>query len=106
MFMLMRWMLKPFSSIRKEEVMLTLLQISYARLTHGHLLRGDLAPICILCGMPLPFYTSCGSGHIVTWNARCSIFMVGKLCTILEVDLHNGSNVVAFLCGMRVDRYI
>jgi hypothetical protein len=41
------------SPVRKEEVMLTCLQISHACLTRGHLLYWQLVPVCTSCENPL-----------------------------------------------------
>lgn len=41
------------SSARKEEVMPTCLQVGHIHLTLGHLLHGELALVCIYCGVPL-----------------------------------------------------
>jgi hypothetical protein len=42
-----------FSSIRRDEVILTRLRMGHTRLTNGHLLRGVPAPLCFNCDVPL-----------------------------------------------------
>jgi hypothetical protein len=39
--------------LQEEEVMLTPICIGHTCLTHGHLLCGELAPVCINCAVPL-----------------------------------------------------
>jgi hypothetical protein len=41
------------SALRREEVMLTRLQIGHTRLTHGYFLRGELAPFGNNCSHPM-----------------------------------------------------
>ena len=38
---------------RRDQVFLTRCRIGHSRLTHGHLLKGELAPECIPCQCPL-----------------------------------------------------
>jgi hypothetical protein len=44
---------QSFRAVRKDEVTLTRLQIGHTRLTRGHLVRGEPAPVCTRCGVPL-----------------------------------------------------
>jgi hypothetical protein len=41
------------NTVRKEKVMLTRLRTVHTRLTHGHILSGEPAPLCIYCDVPL-----------------------------------------------------
>jgi hypothetical protein len=87
---------EAISSIRKEEVLLTGLRFEHARLTHGHLLRGDPTPLCVHYGLPLAI------SHILLEcehydKDRRTFHLQGAMRDILGDDRGKVSNVVAFL---------
>jgi hypothetical protein len=78
--------------------------ISHICLTLDHLLRGDLAPVCNQWGISLTIE------HILQecpcYYKECQTFhLIGTLCNILDVSC-NVSNMVAFLHGIGVDKFI
>lgn len=66
-----------FTSYQERKVMHTHLWIGHTRQTHGHLLHGDLTPICIQCGIyPLLFYISWWNAHVMMKTILRFSFMV------------------------------
>jgi hypothetical protein len=55
-----------FIAVWKEEVMLTYLWVSHTYLTHCHLLCGELALVCINCGV-----TRLGGMPTLWWSQSC-----------------------------------
>jgi hypothetical protein len=81
---------------RKEKVSLTRLRIGHTRLTHGHLLRGEAAPVCRNCGVPLSVT------HILVDCLRYSVahriyHLHGALSDSLVVIGAASLNVLAFM---------
>jgi hypothetical protein len=85
-----------FSVVRKEEFSLTRLRIGHTRLTHGHLLRGEAAPVCRNCDVPLTVT------HILVdcpryGESRRIYHLHGALSDMLGDDRCSVSNVSAFI---------
>jgi hypothetical protein len=85
-----------FSVVRKAEVSLTRFRIGHTLLTHIHLLRGEAAPVCRNCGVPLnvarilvdcPRYA----------EARRIYHLHEALSDMLGDDRFSVSNVLAFI---------
>jgi hypothetical protein len=94
-----------FSSIRKEEVLLARLRIGHTRLTHGHLLGGDAAPLCVLCGLPPRIsHTLSECPHCV--EGRRTFRLQSTLRDILRDGSAKVTNVEAFLRCTGVDKFI
>jgi hypothetical protein len=93
-----------FSSIRKEEVMLTYLQIGHIHQTHRRLLHSELAPVCTQCGMPLIML------HMVEYphydEDHHTFYHHSMLWSILGDDCYAVSNMLAFLNGVMLARSI
>lgn len=67
-----------FSAIRKGDVILTLLRIGHTHLAHGHVLRGEPAPVCTVCGTVLPLHTFLLNAHVMTKTVL--LFVSTTLC--------------------------
>jgi hypothetical protein len=84
-----------FGIVRKKEVSLTRLRIGHTRVTHGHLLPGEAAPVCRNCGVPLTV------SQILVYcprygEARHISHLHGALSDVLGDDRCSVSNVSAF----------